>query len=638
MECLKKQCNSGKVKRLPFGYNGKILRVDLSRSRIKVNQLDDIFYRRYIGGEGFVAYYLLKELDPGIDALSPKNILIFAAGPVTGVPIPGNGRNSVGAKSPLTGGFGESEVGGLWGAELKHAGFDAIIFEGRSKEPVFLWVHDEETELIDAEHLWGKETGETESLIRDELKDRLVRVASIGPAGEKLVRYACVINDLRDAAGRTGMGAVMGSKNLKAIAARSRKRLPEVEDSQKLKELTSWLNKNLDEVADWAHNYGTGSDIDGYAASGNLPTRNFRDGNFSNPDALDAKTIKETIRIGMEGCYACSVRCKKVVKLEEPWLVDPKYGGPEYESLAALGSNCGIGDLEAVTKANEICNRNSVDTISAGAAIAFAMECYENRILTAKDTGGLDLRFGNSEAMVEMVKMITQRRGLGDLLAEGVKRAAEKIGRGSENFAIQVKGQEVPMHEPRLKRAVGLGYAVSPTGADHQHNLHDMDLATNDSTVKSFSALGILEPIPLEDLGPRKVRALIYHVDWRVADNCLLMCNFLPWDYHQKTEIVRAVTGWNTTAWELMKVGERVTTMARIFNIREGFRKEDDWLPQRFFQPATIGPLSNTPVDAKKLRKAIDIYYEMMGWDENGVPTETKLEELDISWTEEYLD
>jgi len=622
------------VKKLPLGYNGKILRVDLSSSHIRIEQLDDVFYRKYIGGEGFVAYYLLTELAPRTDPLGPENRLIFAAGPVTGVPIPGNGRNSVGAKSPLTGGFGEAEVGGLWGAELKHAGFDAVIFEGKSDKPVYLWIHDGEAELRDAYHLWGRETGDTESLIRDELKDRLIRIASIGPAGEKLVRYACVMNDLRDAAGRTGMGAVMGSKNLKAIAVRGHKKKLDISDPQKLRELTSWLNENMEEVAGWAHNYGTGGDMDGYAASGNLPTRNFRDGDFPNADALDAKTIKETVRIGMEGCYACSVRCKKVVKVDAPWPVDPKYGGPEYEALAALGSDCGIDDLKAVAKANEICNRNSVDVISTGAVIAFAMECYEEGILTDEDTEGLNLRFGNAQAMVEMVRRTVQRRGLGDILAEGVRRAAERIGKGAEKFAVHVKGQEVPMHEPRLKRSLGLGYAVSPTGADHQHNLHDMGLAT---AVGSYSGLGILEPIPLEDLGPRKVRALMYVVNWRVVDNCLLMCNFLPWDYQQQTEITRAVTGWNTTAWELMKVGERVTTMARIFNIREGFGREDDWLPERFFQPATMGPLSNTAVDADNFRKAVSLYYGMMGWDEKGVPTETKLEELGIGWAGKYL-
>ena len=619
---------------MPLGYTGKILRVNLSKDKISTESPDEIFYRRYMGGEGFVAYYLLKELEPGVDPLGPENKLIFAAGPVTGAPIPGSGRNSIGAKSPLTGGFGESEVGGYWGAELKHAGFDAVIVEGKSDSPVYLWIHDGEAEIRDASHIWGKETGEAQKIIREELNDDLVRVALIGPGGEKLVRYACVMVDLKDAAGRTGMGAVMGSKNLKAVAVRGHGKV-EVSDRQALTELSRWLSQRLEGF--WAHKYGTGSNLDAGVASGNLPIRNFRDGDFPNASALSAETIKETVRIGMEGCYACPVRCKKIVKIEEPFTVDPIYGGPEYETLAALGSNCGVDDLKAVCKANEICNRCSIDTISAGASIAFAMECYENGLLTDEDTGGLKLNFGNAEAMLKMVEMICKREGLGDLLAEGVKRASEKIGKESEKYALHVKGQEVPMHEPRFKRSLGVGYAVSPTGADHMHNLHDTILTVRGQALDNLAALGILEPIPLEDLGPKKVRALIYFVDWRVLDNCLLLCDFLPWNYIQKTEIVRAVTGWNTTAWELMKIGERVTTMARIFNIREGFKREDDWLPERFFHPKTSGALSKTAISPEKLRDAINTYYKMMGWDENGVPTREKLEELDIGWTARYL-
>jgi aldehyde:ferredoxin oxidoreductase len=372
-------------------------------------------------------------------------------------------------------------------------------------------------------------------------------------------------------------------------------------------------------------------------ASGNLPTRNFRDGNFENPDALDARTIKGTIRVGMEGCYACPVRCKKVVKVDEPWNVNPAYGGPEYEALGALGSDCGVDDLNAVSKANELCNRYSVDVISAGGSIAFAMECYENGLLTDKDTAGLDLRFGNAEAMVKMVEMIGRREGLGDLLADGVKKAAEKIGGDAEKYAVHVKGQELPMHEPRLKRVLGLGYAVSPTGADHMHNLHDTAITSKSGAFNNLSALGILEPLPLEDLGPKKIRAFMYWVDWRVVDNCLLLCMFLPWDYNQKTEIVRAVTGWNTTSWELMKTGERVTNMARAFNIREGFTMKDDWLPERFFQPQTSGALSETSVNPEELETARSMYYEMMGWGENGIPTKGKLSELGIEWLENLL-
>ena len=621
---------------MPHGCNGRILRVDLSKEKILTETLDDIFYRRYVGGEGFIAYFLLKEVKPGIDPLGPSNKLIFASGPVTGAPIPGNGRSSVGAKSPLTGGFGEAESGGFWGVELKRSGFDAIIIEGKAKRPVYLWVHDREAEIREASHLWGKDAGEAQRIIREELGDNLIRVAQIGPGGERLVRYACIINDLKDVAGRTGMGAVMGSKNLKAVAVRGRGRV-NVVDSEKLKELTNWLIQNMNDVIGWAHNYGTGASIAAYAMIGNLPTRNFRDGNFSNAEAIDAEAVKNTVRIGMDGCYACPVRCKKVVRIGDPWSVDPVYGGPEYETLAALGSNCGIDNLNAICKANEICNRYSLDTISTGATIAFAMECYENGLLTNEDTDGLKLNFGNAEAMVQMVEMIGQRRGLGDLLAEGVKRAAEKIGKNAEKFAIHIKGQEIPMHEPRLKRALGLGYVISPTGADHQHNLHDMGITGGGRDLNRFAALGILEPIPLEDLGPRKVKALIYHVDWCVLNNCLLLCNFIPWDYLQETEIVRSVTGWNTTAWELMKIGERVTTMARAFNVREGFTKEDDWLPERFFHPTSSGALSETSVDPKKLEEARGTYYEMMGWDENGVPKKAKLEELGIGWVAELL-
>jgi len=623
---------------MPFGYKGRILRVNLSSKSISVESPCENFYRMYLGGEGFVAYYLLREVKQGIDPLGPGNKLIFAAGPLTGAPIPGCGRNSVGAKSPLTGGFGEAEVGGMWGAELKKAGFDAVIVEGRASSPVYLWIHDGEAEIISAKHLWGKETGETQAIIRKELGDNLIRVASIGPGGENLVRYACIVVDLRDAAGRTGMGAVMGSKNLKAIAVRGRERI-EVYNPEALRNLTKWLNQSMSNfrfVSD-LHNYGTGAGMDASLASGNLPVRNFRDGFFENPEKLDARTIRRTISIGMEGCYACSIRCKKIVKIGEPWNVDPIYGGPEYEALAALGSNCGINNLEAVTKANELCNRYSLDVISTGVTIAFAMECYENGILTEEDTEGLDLRFGNAEAMVKMVEKIAYRKGLGNILAEGVKNASRIIGKGSEKYAMHVKGLEIPMHEPRLKRALGLGYAVSPTGADHMHNMHDTGLVSAGPMLDSLSSLGILEPIPLEDLGPRKIRAFIYYVNWRVLDNCLLICDFLPWDFNQKTEIVRSVTGWNTSTWELMKTGERIMTMARIFNLREGFTKEDDWLPDRFFNPKRDGPLSSVSLDPSVLKSALELYYGMMGWDENGVPTRAKLEELDIGWTYEYL-
>jgi len=618
------------------GYTGNILRVDLTKENISIENPDEVFCRRYIGGEGFVAYYLLKELKVGIDPLSPENKLIFATGPLTGFAIPGTGRNSVGAKSPLTGGFGEAEVGGHWGAELKHAGFDAIIVEGKAKKPVYLWINDGVAEIKNASHLWGKITGEAQEIIQKELGDKLIRVAQIGPGGERLVRYACVINDLRNAAGRGGMGAVMGSKNLKAIAVRGHKKL-EVSNKEKLREKIKEFNEMAYKAVSGYFECGTGGGImEQFAKSGNLPTRNFRDGNFSGAKSLDPSIMKEEIGLIMDACYACSIRCKKVVEIKDPWDVDPLYGGPEYESIGAFGSNCGVDDIKAVCKANELCNKYSIDTISTGVSIGFAMECYENGILSDKDTNGIKLNFGNAEAMVKMVEMICKREGLGDILAEGVKRAAEKIKNGADKFAMHVKGQEIPMHEPRLKQGLGVGYTISPTGAEHMANMHDTSFASERS-IAVHSAIGILEPLELDDLGAKKVRVLVYYSNWRNLFNALLICYFLPWDYVDTPEIVRAVTGWYSSTWELMKVGERITTMARVFNIREGLTKKDDWLPERFFQPHTSGALAETSIKPEELKNAITTYYKMMGWNEDGIPTKTKLEELDVDWVYQYL-
>jgi aldehyde:ferredoxin oxidoreductase len=613
------------------GYHGKILRVDLSREKTTIVTPDDIFYRRYVGGEGFVAYYLLKELPPNIDPLSPENLLIFAAGPLTGTTISGSSRNSVGAKSPLTGGFGESEVGGFWAAELKKAGYDAIIIKGKAKKPLYLWIKDDQIEFRDASKIWGKETADSLDSIRNELADKQVRVSQIGPGGENLVRYACIMSDLRNAAGRTGMGAIMGSKNLKAIAVKGSKR-PKVADKAKIlalrKKMTEVYLKDLEHFS----LLGTGGDrMEAFTWTGNLPVHNFRDGDFPGAEKIDPRNIKNTLGMKMEGCYACPIRCKKVVGFKEPWEVLPKYGGPEYESLGALGSNCGVDDVKAVCKANELCNRYTLDVISTGVTIGFAMECFEEDIITKTETDGIELTFGNGEALVAMVEKIAKREGFGNILAEGVKRAAEEIGNGAEQLAVHVKGQEVPMHSPRLKRALGLGYAVSPTGADHMHNLNDQFL-TNEGSIEKFAPIGIMETIPLEDLGPKKVRALMYQTNWRVVYNCLVMCMFQPWNHQEIVEMTRAVTGWNISLFELMKLGERVTTMARVFNLQEGLTIKDDTLPARFYHPKTSGDLAAVAVDPVILNIARENYYLMMGWDKNGIPMDEKLEELDIGW------
>lgn len=627
------------------GYRGKILRVDLTKEKIGVDQRDDSFYRKYFGGWGVIAYYLLTETKAGLDPLGPENLLIFAPGIIAGAPFSGAGRHAIGSKSPLTEGFAEADVGGHWGAELKHAGFDAIVVKGRAKSPVYLWVHDDEAEILDATHLWGMDTGDCQSQIREKHDDKLIKVAGIGRGGEKLVRYACVINDLRDAAGRTGNGCVMGSKNLKSIAVRGKGQTP-MEDPTRVRELASGFAKaiagNGDDGGEYGgatalHEYGTGSGMTTGMELGNLPTNNFRDGLFQAADDISAQAVKEKYRVGMEGCYACAVRCKKVVEIDQGDLkVDPAYGGPEYETLAALGSNCGVGELDYVCLGNELCNRYSIDTIATGMCISFAMECYEKGIITKEDTGGLDLSWGNGKSLIKLIEMIGNREGIGDLLAEGVMRASEKIGKGSERYAIHVKGQEFPMHEPRLKRALGLGYAVSPTGPDHMHNLHDTGITGR--RLESFKSLGLLDPVELEDLGPNKIRIYMYHTFWRVLDNSLTVCMFIPWTYEQKRDLVQAITGWNTTLFEMTKVGERVINLARVFNIREGKTSKDDWLPNRMFTPQTSGALSKTSIDPEQMKTAIQTYYGMMGWDEEtGIPTRGRLEELGIGWAREQL-
>jgi len=337
-------------------------------------------------------------------------------------------------------------------------------------------------------------------------------------------------------------------------------------------------------------------------------------------------------------CFACPVRCKPEVSLPHPHSVDSIYGGPEYETLASLGSNCGIDDLPAIAEGNQLCNSYGLDTISTGDCIAFAMECFEQGILTLEDTDGLELRFGNSVAMLKMIEKIIHRDGLGNLLAEGVARASAQIGKGAEAIALHVKGQELPLHEPRLKHGLGLGYAMSPTGADHCHNIHDTMFMGPSPQLEDFKALGILEPLPNTDLSLDKVRMVYYIVNWRHLQNCLVFCYFVPLNFLKTAELIQVVTGWNSSVWELMKVGERCAAMTRAFDCREGFNQDDDRLPERFFTPFTSGPLQGVSVDRTKLKEAINAYRSISGWTgPGGMPSPAKLYELDIGWVMERL-
>jgi len=623
---------------MPNGYNGKILRVDLSSGSIKTEEYPDHFYRQYFGGEGFISYFLLKELKPGIDPLGPENKLIFAAGPLTGAPAGGCGRHSVGAKSPLTGGYGEADSGGYWGAELKMAGIDAIIIEGKAEKPVYLFIQDGKAELKDASHLWGMKALECQEAIRGELGDRNIKVAYIGPAGENLVRFANVMNDLDAAAGRTGMGAVMGSKKLKAVAVRGHQRVG-IADATAFKDIAKWIADNTPITNKGMHDFGTARVVSSLDEAGGLPTRNFQFGAIEGADKINGQAMLDTIFVKRRACFACPVQCKREVKLDKPYVIDPRYGGPEYETIAALGSDCGITDLPAIAKGGEMVNAYGLDSISCGATIAFAMECFENGLLSAKDTGGIDLRFGNADAMLKMVEQIALRQGFGDALAEGTARAAKKIGPGADEFAMHIKGQELPMHEPRLKQGLGVGYAISPTGADHCHNIHDTVYTGVGPMLEALYPLGILEPMAANDLSAAKIRLVKYYAEFIHFLNCAVCCYFVMSlslvGLERITQLVRAVTGWDTSFFELLKVGERSVNLSRIFNLREGFTVKDDTMPKRFFAPHPSGPLK-AALDSKAFEEGKQLYYDMMGWP-NGVPTPGRLGELGIEWATSQL-
>ncbi|MGD0794485.1 MAG: aldehyde ferredoxin oxidoreductase family protein [Dehalococcoidales bacterium] len=612
------------AKEIP-GYNGKILRVNLSDKSIRAEEIDEQFCRKYLGGAGFIIYYLWKELEPGIDPLGPDNKLIFALGPATGLLVPGAARNCIGAKSPLTGGIAKAESGGFWMAELKRAGFDAIIVEGKAEKPVYLWVHDGEVAIRDAGHLWGKETLETETAIRADLGDEHIQAALIGPGGENQVRFACIMQGCHDAAARGGLGAVMGSKKLKAVAVRGHT-LPPVANAEKIKEIRQQLNHPTP-----MSEFGTGGmEMLRQEKTGDLPIRNFRDGGFPGVKQIHGGVIKETARIGMEGCFACPVRCKKIVKLAQPYHIDPAYGGPEYETLGALGSDCGVSDLQAILKGNERCNAYSLDTISTGSTIAFATECFERGLLTIKDTGGLELKWGDAGMMLKLIDLIAARSGFGNVLAEGTARMAKKIGKKCQDFALHVKGLEPGMHEPRIGAALFLSFMVSPTGADHCAALPD-GLMASEWRFKAFHPLGWLTPPPADEISPRKVGIYKDVQCQNIIYDSLAVCHFLDYTPEQMADLLKGVTGWDTGVTELLRIGERTVTMMRLFNLREGITGADDKLPERFYGPTNGGPLAALKVDREAFERTKKYYYTLMGWNSSGVPLPEKVEELGIA-------
>lgn len=595
-----------------YGYWNKILHVNLSERRFWIEEPGDEFFRHYGGGRGFIAHYLLKYVPKGIDALAPENVLVFAPGVLTGAPVPGAGRHSVGAKSPLTNGFGESEAGGFWGAELKRAGWDAIVVHGASPTPVYLSIIEGAVAFHDASHLWGKITGEVQDAICSELGDQRIRVSQIGPAGEHLVRFACIANELNEVAGRTGLGAVMGSKKLKAIAVRGKTNV-KVADQKGLLAVAKWVSGTMDEKHRAFHEFGTGAAMQGKSLEGGMPTLNYRMGTFDKVAQVDAIAVRDQMRVKMEACYACSVRCKKVVHIEKKeeaaretqekvyggkgkvgfdplgrYAVDPRYGGPEYESLAAMGVNLGIDDIVAITKSNEMCNYLAMDTVSLGSTLAWAMECFEKGLLTLEDTGGVPIKFHDADGVITVVEMIAYRQGkLGQLLAEGSQRAAKIIGRGTEAFLTTVKGMEMAMHDPRHMPVMRGSYLMAPTGGDH------MRQSGNRNGVR----------------------------------NQVGMCHFLAYEDDQILTILNTVTGWNATQDEVVTTAHRGITLARLYNMREGFTRADDRLPPRFSEPLP----KHAGVSTEMQDDIVTKYYEEYGWDPaTGVPTRETISKLKI--------
>ncbi|MBI4590731.1 MAG: aldehyde ferredoxin oxidoreductase family protein [Candidatus Rokubacteria bacterium] len=619
------------------GMTARLLHVDLASRQTRVEELSETILRQHLGGGALACYLLLRDMPPGVDPLGPDNLLVFTTSVINGLSLSGTNRYTAAAKSPLTGGYGESEAGGWWGPELRAAGYDGLVIRGQAESPVYLWIKDGEVEFRDARPYWGRLSGEVQDGFEQELGDRRIRVLQTGVAGERGVRFAAIVNQLKHFHGRCGLGAVMGAKRLKAIVVRGTKP-PLAMDKDGARRALTWFREHYDRSKDRFHQLGTAGVVLMLEASGILPTRNFREGSFEHARAISGQTMASTILVNRGTCYACAVACKREVAVPDDGVV-PKYGGPEYETLAASGSLCGVGDLKALARVNQLLAQYVLDSISTGAVIAFAMECYEQGILTAADTGGLELGWGNADAVEQLVHAIGWREGLGRLLGEGVRRAAAQLGRGAERFALHVKGQELPMHDPRGKKGLTLAYALSPTGADHMEAPHDPLYEGFHPSGHPLGPLGLIEPVKVLDLGPRKVRAFYLTQQVWSFYNSVGMCDFVgtPLNSLALEELaayVNSVTGWNTSLYELMKVGERANTLMRLFNCREGLTPADDILPERMHEGIGNGPLQGERIDPAEFLAARRLYYEMAGWDpETGSPTAARLAELGVDAT-----
>ncbi|MFH2104255.1 MAG: aldehyde ferredoxin oxidoreductase family protein [Chloroflexota bacterium] len=600
------------------GYGGHILRVDLTNGKWTKEQTPADVARDFLGGRGFGIYFLTREVPKGADPLGPDNKLIISSGPLSGLMIPGAGKCDFTTKSPLTGGYASASLGGHFTAEIKYAGLDSIILEGVSPKPVYLFIDDDKIELRAASDLWGKGTIEVEKHFKDKFGEEF-QVAVIGQGGENGVLFACINHDYGREAGRGGVGAVMGVKKVKAIVIRGTKSIP-VADVEKYRQAGMALYKackEADFLAEWTR-YGTTVVTSWCDEVGALPTRNFSAGSFEGGKSLYGPVMREKIVITDKGCFGCPCPCGKYSRSKKYSL---EVEGPEYETIGMMGSNLGIADIEAVAKLNLICDDLGIDTISAGSLIGWAMECYEKGILTKEDTGGLDLKFGNAEAAFELAEKIAMKEGFGALLAQGVKKAAAKVGKGSEKFAIHVKGMEQSAYATHNATAMLLAYMTSDVGAHHN---------------RSWAITYDLQ-VGRERVAPDKVARIIWLQNFRPMFDVLGACR-LQWvelgiDRDLYVPALEAITGIKRTWEELEKVGDRIWNLTRLYWVREidGFGREWDLPAPRFYEDApTTGVTKGQITKVEDVHKLLDMYYEQRGWSPEGLPTPETIDNLGL--------
>ena len=609
------------------GVWNKVIRVNLTNEEINIESYEEKLWRQYLGGSGLGAKLLYDEVDGNVEPLSPENKIYFLTGPFCGSSIPTSGRHASVTKSPLTGAFAESDVGGCWGYELKNAGYDGIILEGRAEKPVYIYINDEEISIKNAEHLWGKSTHEADEMIKKELNEDL-QIMLIGPGGEKLVRYASIMTDGKDsrALGRCGVGAVMGSKNIKAIAVKGTKHI-QIYNDHKLKASIREVARGIRESAMGMTRFGTASGVIGHESYGNFPLKNWELGRWpEGAEKISGQKMAETILTGNYRCKTCIIGCGRVIKIQEGPYKGVEGSGPEYEALGTLGGLCLIDNLEAIAYGNELCNKYGIDVISTGTSIGFAMELYEKGIITKEDTGGLEIKFGDEKVMIELIKLIGERKGFGEVLGEGVRIAAERIGGLAKEYAFHVKGLEFPAHDPRAFNGLALSYATSNRGACHLAGFtHGYEKANK------IPELGYDKPHD-RHTAEGKAEFVIKMQNLMGVVDSLKVCKFAVSNGLKISTLVdwvKFVVGWEDYSFEeLMKTGERIYNIKRLFNVKCGISRKDDTLPMRFLTLKREG--EGVQVNLPPLGKMLSEYYEIRGWNEVGIPTDSKLKELDI--------